>query len=102
LLNFFAIQDSDCISAMATKPAWRFTCAARNAHGTAVQGTLVGATHFRRMTRYYFHTFDDETPSHLDDVGEDLPTREAAWEMATRYAAECLRDLDGKLRINRE
>ena len=54
------------------------------------------------MTRYYFHTFDDDTLSHLDDVGEDLPTREAAWEMATRYAAECLRDLDGKLRINHE
>jgi hypothetical protein len=54
------------------------------------------------MTLYYFHTFDDETPSHLDDVGEELPTREAAWEMATRYAAECLRDLDGKLRINHQ
>ena len=29
-----------------------------------------------------------------------MPTQAAAWEMATRFAAECLRDLDGKLRMN--
>jgi hypothetical protein len=54
------------------------------------------------MTRYYFHTYDGETVSHEDDIGEELPTRHAAWEMATRFAAECLRDLDGKLRRNRD
>lgn len=49
------------------------------------------------MPRYFFNTFDGEDSSHVDDVGEELPSREAAWEAATRYAADVLRDLDGKL-----
>jgi len=52
------------------------------------------------MAKYFFNTFDGEKMSYKDDVGEELPTRAAAWEMATRFAAECLRDLDGKLRVN--
>jgi Domain of unknown function (DUF6894) len=54
------------------------------------------------MARYYFNTFDGDALSHEDDVGEALPTREAAWEMATHFAAEGLRDLDGKLRSDRD
>ncbi len=54
-----------------------------------------------RMARYYFNTFDGDKISHEDDVGEDLPTHAAAWETATRFAAECLRDLDGKLRSDK-
>jgi Domain of unknown function (DUF6894) len=54
------------------------------------------------MARYYFNTFDGRTPTFRDELGEELPTREAAWETATRFAAECLRDLDGKLRLNAE
>lgn len=50
------------------------------------------------MPRYFFNTFDSESRSHVDDVGEELPNREAAWEAATRYAADVLRDLDGALR----
>ena len=52
------------------------------------------------MAKYFFNTFDGEKMSYKDDVGEELPTRAAAWEMATRFAAECLRDLNGKLRMN--
>ena len=54
------------------------------------------------MARYYFNTFDGRTLTDRDEVGQELQTREAAWEMATRFAAECLRDLDGKLRSNEE
>ncbi|MGY8709277.1 hypothetical protein RAD16_26340 [Bradyrhizobium sp. 18BD] len=35
--------------------------------------------------------------SDRDDLGQELPDREAAWEVATRYAADSLRDLDGEL-----
>jgi Domain of unknown function (DUF6894) len=63
---------------------------------------FIAAMHMVYMARYYFNTFDGDTPSHEDEVGEDLPTREAAWETATRFAAECLRDLDGKLRSDRD
>jgi uncharacterized protein DUF6894 len=52
------------------------------------------------MPRYFFNTFDGEKMSYRDQVGEDLPSRAAAWETATRYAADCLRDLDGRLRAN--
>jgi hypothetical protein len=50
------------------------------------------------MKRYFFNVFNGERSEHIDDVGEMLPHRAAAWEMATRYAAESLRDLDGRLR----
>jgi len=56
----------------------------------------------RGMARYYFNTFNGRTLTYRDEVGQELPTREAAWETATRFAADCLRDLDGKLRFNQE
>src|SRR5579871_170444 len=52
------------------------------------------------MARYYFNTYEGDTISYEDDVGEEAGSRAEAWEIATRCAAECLRDLDGKLRLN--
>jgi hypothetical protein len=52
------------------------------------------------MPRYFFNIFSGGDIDHRDEVGEELPHREAAWEMATRYAADSLRDLDGKLRTD--
>ena len=52
------------------------------------------------MPRYFFNIFNGDDIDHRDDVGEDLPSLEAAWETATRFAADSLRDLDGKLRID--
>ena len=57
-------------------------------------------TREQRLARYYFNTFDGMNPTHRDEIGEELPDRKAAWNMATRYAAECLRDLDGRLSID--
>lgn len=63
-------------------------------------GTSVCFLHFLAMPRCYFNTYDGEACGHEDDIGEEVSSRAAAWEIATRYAAECLRDLDGKLRFN--
>jgi hypothetical protein len=52
------------------------------------------------MPRYFFNIFSGGGIDHRDEVGEELPDRAAAWETATRYAADSLRDLDGKLRID--
>jgi hypothetical protein len=52
------------------------------------------------MARYFFNTFTGGDLNHRDEIGEDLPDLEAAWETATRYAADSLRDLDGKLRAD--
>nr|WP_244645739.1 hypothetical protein [Bradyrhizobium campsiandrae] len=35
--------------------------------------------------------------SDQDDLGQELPDQHAAWEIATRYAGDSLRDLDGDL-----
>jgi cytosine/adenosine deaminase-related metal-dependent hydrolase len=51
--------------------------------------------------KYYFNTHNGDDGTHVDDVGEDLPDSHAAWDMATKFAAEALRDLDGKLRKGR-
>jgi len=54
------------------------------------------------MPRYFFNIFSGGDLDHRDDVGEELPSLEAAWETATRFAAESLRDLDGKLPTDRD
>lgn len=41
----------------------------------------------RRMSRYFFHVFGGDKADHQDIIGEDLPSRQAAWEMAIRFAA---------------
>ena len=50
------------------------------------------------MPRFYFDVFNGDHVDDRDDVGHELPDREAAWELATRYAGESLLDLDGDLR----
>ena len=52
------------------------------------------------MTRYYFNLSDGSRLSDRDDVGQELPDRHAAWEVATRYAGDSLRDLDGDLKLD--
>lgn len=54
------------------------------------------------MARYFFNTFRGGQAEHQDDLGEELPSREAAWKSATRFAADLLRDVDGKLRTDVE
>jgi hypothetical protein len=53
------------------------------------------------MARYFFNTYDGNKVT-FDDVGEELSSRTAVWQVATRFASECLRDLDGKLQEMRE
>lgn len=48
------------------------------------------------MTRYFFHVHDGPH-EHIDKMGEELPDRRAAWNEATRYTGEAIRDIDGKL-----
>jgi hypothetical protein len=49
------------------------------------------------MPRFYFNVCNGDRLSDRDDLGQELPDREAAWEIATRYAGDSLRDLDGDL-----
>jgi hypothetical protein len=50
------------------------------------------------MTRFYFHVRDGGQQSYTDEVGEELANAAAAWALATKYAGEVVRDLDGKLK----
>ncbi|WP_409362755.1 DUF6894 family protein [Bradyrhizobium sp. CIR18] len=52
------------------------------------------------MPRYFFNVHSAE-PS-TDDTGEDLPDDEAAWHDATLFAAEVLKDIDGRFRPGQE
>jgi hypothetical protein len=52
--------------------------------------------HFRAMPKYFFNVYNG-THHHIDDVGEELPDRIAAWHEATTSAGQSLKDLDGKL-----
>ena len=49
------------------------------------------------MPRFYFNISSDTRLSDRDALGQELPDRQAAWEIATRYAGDSLRDLDGVL-----
>ena len=53
------------------------------------------------MPKYFFNIFNGQHAEHIDDIGEHLPDGTAAWEIATRYAGESLRDLDGRLTPDR-
>ncbi|MCS3896074.1 hypothetical protein M2171_005207 [Bradyrhizobium japonicum USDA 38] len=48
------------------------------------------------MPKYFFHTTHEHTE--IDDVGEELPDKHAAWKEATITAGQMLQDMDGKLR----
>jgi hypothetical protein len=52
------------------------------------------------MPRYFFHIYHER--SELDDVGEDLPDRHAAWREATHMAGQTLHCLHDKLEPGRE
>ena len=47
------------------------------------------------MPRYFFNVYHER--SEPDEVGEELPNRNAAWKEATITAGQILQDLDGKL-----
>ena len=98
---------------VARSPDWAIdphgSCSARNnrqnngivlwpAAIPAATDSRPGPVPFSAMPKYFFNTFYGEKIE--DEVGEELPSRKAAWETATRYAADCLRDLDGKLRTD--
>ncbi|MCD9112793.1 DUF6894 family protein, partial [Bradyrhizobium japonicum] len=48
------------------------------------------------MPKYFFHITHEHTE--IDDVGEELPDKHAAWKEATIAAGQMLQDMDGKLR----
>jgi hypothetical protein len=52
------------------------------------------------MPRYHFHVYHDRPE--LDDEGEELPDKNAAWKEATVMAGQTLQGLDGKLQPGRE
>jgi hypothetical protein len=47
------------------------------------------------MPKYFFHIYHDRAA--LDDEGEELQDRYAAWHEATITAGQILQDIDGKL-----
>ena len=49
------------------------------------------------MPRFYFNVCCGDRLNDRDELGQELPDRRAAWEVATRYAGDSLRDLDGDL-----
>ena len=52
------------------------------------------------MPRYFFNVYHDR--SVLDQEGEELPDRHAAWKEATLTAGRMMQDIDGKLQPGRE
>ena len=51
------------------------------------------------MPRYFFHVHHDRAD--LDNEGEELPDRHAAWQEATVTAGQILQGLDGRLKPDR-
>ena len=52
------------------------------------------------MPRYFFNVYHER--SQLDQEGEELPDRHAAWKEATVTAGRMMQDIDGKLQPGRE
>ena len=52
------------------------------------------------MPRYFFNVYHDTV--HLDQDGEELPDKHAAWKEATVMAGQILQDLDGTLKPGHE
>ena len=50
------------------------------------------------MPRVFFHVYGGAEPAYIDEIGEDLPDRAAAWREATMSVAQSIRDIDGRLR----
>ena len=52
------------------------------------------------MPRYFFHITHERTE--IDDVGEELRDKHAAWKEATVTAGQMLQGIDGKLKPGRD
>lgn len=52
------------------------------------------------MPRYFFHITHDR--HQIDQEGEELPDKHAAWKEATETAGQMLQSLDGKLSPERD
>ncbi|MBR1091018.1 hypothetical protein JQ621_26455 [Bradyrhizobium manausense] len=52
------------------------------------------------MPRYYFHIKHEDTE--IDQFGEELPDKHAAWNEATVTAGQILQSIDGKLAPGRD
>ncbi|APG09676.1 hypothetical protein BKD09_15160 [Bradyrhizobium japonicum] len=52
------------------------------------------------MPRYFFHIIHERTE--IDDVGEELRDKHAAWKEATVTARQMLQGIDGKLKPGRD
>ncbi|MDQ8730515.1 DUF6894 family protein [Bradyrhizobium sp. LHD-71] len=48
------------------------------------------------MAKFFFNVYNG-ADSYVDEIGEELPDRFAAWHEATISAGQSLKDLDGKL-----
>lgn len=48
------------------------------------------------MPKYFFHITHERTE--IDQVGEELPDKHAAWKEATVTAGQILQGLDGRLK----
>ena len=67
----------------------------------AEYGTICPPEHVAIMPKYFFNVYNG-SDTYLDEIGEDLSDRYAAWREATTSAAESLKDLDGKLKPGTE
>ena len=54
------------------------------------------------MPRFFFDVHHGSETRYLDRIGEELPDRVSAWRMASTYAGESIRDLDGGLKLGDE
>ncbi len=54
------------------------------------------------MPRFFFHVHHGSDQGYIDRIGENLPDGGSAFRMATRYAGESIRDLDGELKPDAE
>jgi len=63
-------------------------------------GTLACVSSFAFMPRYFFNITHERRQ--IDEVGEDLPDKHAAWKEATVTAGQILQGIDGDLRPGRE
>ncbi|WFU75476.1 hypothetical protein [Bradyrhizobium sp. CB2312] len=52
------------------------------------------------MPRYFFHVIHERRE--IDEEGEELPDKHAAWKEATETAGQMLQSLDGKLKPERD
>lgn len=56
--------------------------------------------HCSTMPKYFFHITHERTE--IDEVGEELPDKHAAWKEATVTAGQILQGLDGRLKPDKD